>query len=171
MSANPYQPNLKKLRSPILDPICNPEKPKGKKTYYSPNEEKLNEQKVDETLDKVLFCKPEAQMISAKIETVNINSITSLETIFKIGSILILATGGMLTILEFIIIVRTLIGGSFDFGNSLIVFTAALIGTILSNLICLGFIHLIKTTKYIYINNESQKSAINKLKLLSQEVK
>lgn len=171
MSTNPYQSNLKKLRSPILDPICSPEKPKGKKTYYNPQEEKPSEQKIDETIDNVLFCKPAPQAASVKKEIINSSSITSLETIFKIGSILILATGGMLTLLEFIIIARTLITGSFDFGNSIIVFTAALIGTILSNLICLGFIHLIKTTKYIYINNENQRLAINKIKLLSQEVK
>ena len=168
MSTNFYQQNPKKLRSPIFDPICNPEGSKVKKTYYNSQEDNLTENKTEQNQPKLLFTKSEVETISEKKDIINQNCINSLETIFKIASMLILATGGMLTLLEFIIVVRTIMSGSFEFGNNLIVFTVAFIGTLIANLICLGFIHLIKTTKYIYVNHESQRK--NREKLLPPQL-
>lgn len=173
MSANYHQLNPNRLHSPLLDPLKK-EKNKeisnirGKKVYYNPNEENQPADPIDETLDNTLFTDNKNTNNTEKIKPyennlINNKSIDLLELLFKIACIFILATGGMLSLLEFINVVRTLYSGSLDFGNSLIVFVLAFIGTILANLICIGFIHLIRTTRYLYLNCENQKNLFEKL--------
>ena len=176
MSVNFYQNDPRRLRSPLLGFPAkiddaeedsnsnsnnkNNNKSKNKKTYYNSNEE------VEKTLDTTLFNNTEKKLekitVQSNIEKVNIKQIDILITTFKAISIFILATGSMLSLLEFINVIRTLYAGSLNFGNSLIVFTTAFIGTLLANAICLGFIHLIKITKYLYLNCENLKNALVK---------
>lgn len=176
MSINYYKQNLPKLHSPLLDgksfPSPSPDqnqnkenKPTSKKTYYSPNED--NKDSTSEILNNTLFSKNDKNIpqkdLSLINDLINKNSITMLENIIKIASILIISTGGLFCILEFINILRTLISGSYHLGNSLTVLVAAIIGTVLANIICLGFSHLVKATKYIYLVCENQNTKIEKL--------
>lgn len=166
MSANLPRQSHVKLHSPLLNrvnKILDENSNKGKRTYYNPKEDHIQNNNIDSTLDSVLFNNKENLILFSGQNSINCNSIDILETCFKIASIFILATGGILSLLEFINIARTLYMGSFDFGNSHIVFAASLITTIIANIICLGFIHLIKTTKYLYLNLENQNSKIEKL--------
>ena len=147
MSINYYPQEPHKLRSPLLEGT---QKPKGKKIIFNLREEP----NIDDTLDNTLFKKKssvvkEAPIIKKK-ELININSINSLETIFKIASAFITAVGGTFCLLELINIIRSFQSGSFDFGNSILFVTIAIICTICANVICIGFIHLVKTTKFIY---------------------
>lgn len=161
MSTNFYQINPKKLRSPLLDPPqkqnIQENKSKGKKTYFNIKEgNNLQEgQEGIETLFNNTENINEEKLLPNKLkksELISEKAISSLEVSFKIAGVLIAATGGMLSLLEFINIVRTLSNGSTQFGNSIIVFAVAFIGTILANVICLGFLHLVRLTKYIYLH-------------------
>lgn len=169
MSLNSPQQNPKRLHSPLLDgkfnKIADKNNVKGKRTYYNPLEENKLPNIIDETLDTTLFNNPkkEKPVLTSEFNLINQGLIDSLESSFKIANIFICASGGILSILEFINIIRTLNSGSFSFGNSLIVFGVAFIGTILASVICYSFIHLIRTIKYIYLNTEIQKIKIDKL--------
>lgn len=166
MSANLPRQNYTRLNSPLLNRVnraLDESSKISKRTYYNPNEERNQSNNIDSTLDSVLFNNKENLILFSGQNSINCSSIDFLETCFKIASIFILATGGILSLLEFINIARTIYMGSFDFGNSHIVFAASLITTIIANIICLGFIHLIKTTKYLYLNLENQNSKIEKL--------
>ena len=110
----------------------------------------LLEGKKSKSSNNISFLKPK--------DTINIRAIDTLDLIVKIAFVLILATGGMLSLLEFINIVRTICNRSYEFGNSLTVFTIAFIATIVGNVFCLGFSHLIKITKHIYLNIEKENS-------------
>ena len=146
MSINYYPQEPHKLRSPLLEGI---QKPKGKKVIFNPKEES----NIDDTLDNTLFKKKPVVIKEAPIkkkEMIDMNSINSLETIFKIASAFITAVGGTFCLLELINIIRTFQSGSFSFGNSILFLTIAVICTICANVICIGFIHLVKTTKFIY---------------------
>lgn len=147
MSISYYPQEPHKLRSPLLEGT---HKIKGKKIIFNPREES----NIDDTLDNTLFKqKPsiikEAPVIKKK-EIINVNSINSLETMFKIASAFITAVGGTFCLLELINIIRTFQSGSFDFGNSILFLTIAIICTTCANVMCIGFIHLVKTTKFIY---------------------
>ena len=157
------QPNPRKLHSPLLDGNKKENILKGKRTYYNPNEENKISNIFDETLDNNLFNnkeKKENLFLSEGTNLINQKFIDSLEVSLKIANIFICATGGILSILELTNIIRTISSGSFNFENSLLVFTVAFIGTILSSVVCHGFIHLIKTTKYIYLNIENLRSRL-----------
>ena len=147
MSINYYPQEPHKLRSPLLEGA---QKPKGKKTVFNPHEES----NVDDTLDNTLFKKRPSIVketpIVKKKEAVDINSINSLETAFKIAAAFITAVGGTFCLLELINIIRIFQSGSFSFGNSILFLTIAIICTICANVICIGFIHLVKTTRFIY---------------------
>ena len=146
MSINYYPQEPHKLRSPLLEGL---QKPKGKKIIFNPKEES----NIDDTLDNDLFKKKPVvikEILIKKKETIDMNSINSLETIFKIASAFITAVGGTFCLLELINIIRTFQSGSFSFGNSILFLTVAIICTICANVICIGFIHLVKTTKFIY---------------------
>lgn len=159
MSVNFYQSAPRRLRSPLLGfpakiddaEQTNNNKNKGKKTYYNSKEE--NNYK-NEEIEKIT--------VQNEPEKINIKQIDILITTFKASSIFILATGSILSLLEFINVIRTFYAGSLNFGNSLIVFTVAFIGTILANAICLGFIHLIMIIKYLYLSCENFKSTLVK---------
>ena len=130
MNLNFYQQNPKRLHSPLLDGKKEDLKssPNNKRTYpIFPSEDK------------------------EKNNSINLDLINSLETSFKVISIFVLAIGGIVSILELIIIIRTLSGGSFDFGNSLVIFIIAFIATTITIILCLGFAHLIKMTRFIYL--------------------
>jgi len=160
MSTNYYPKNVHKLNSPLLNISQNPITEtlnKGKRTYYNPQEENKQNENIDKTLDTVLFNNKEKLLMLSESNLINHKIIDSLETSFKIANILIIATGGVLSLLELINVIRTMIYGSFEFGNSLLIFVCGFTFTILANIICNGFIHLIKTTKYIYLHIESTK--------------
>ncbi|MBI3590224.1 MAG: hypothetical protein HY094_02460 [Candidatus Melainabacteria bacterium] len=165
MSTNYQQSNPNRLRSPLLDGLkTSNNQIKGKKTYYNLKEENKQLDVIGETVDLTLFNNTVPKSAhSEENKNKNYQFINSLETVFKIACMLIGATGGILSLIELIIVVKTLYSGSFNFGNSLIVFTAAFIGTILATVTCTGFTHLIKTTKFIYSNLESQKRNIETL--------
>ena len=163
------QPNPRKLHSPLLDGNKKENNLKGKRTYYNPFEENKISNTVDETLDKNLFGnsgkgggkeKKEVLLFPKEINSINQKFIDSLEVSLKVANIFICATGGILSILELTNIIRTISSGSFNFESSLLVFIVAFIGTILSSVVCHGFIHLIKTTKYIYLNIENRRSRL-----------
>lgn len=163
----PSHKSTQRLNSPLLNIAynnriekSNENTNKGKRTYYNPQEENKQPESIEKTLDTIIFNNKEKLLMSGEVNLINQKLIDSLETSFKLAGIFILAIGGILSLLEFINIVRTLYYGSFDFGNSLIIFACAFIGTILANIICNGFIHLIKTTKYIYLFIENQKAKI-----------
>ena len=166
MSINYHEPKPQRLHSPLLDGANknNNNKLKGKRTYFNPLFEKKNNEEINQTLDQTLFNKKDKLSgLSDENNIINQSAIDRLETSFKIASIFIIASGGIVSLLEFINIIRIAYGGSYDFGNSIIIFTIAFIGTILANVICIGFSHLIKTTKYVYLNIENQKEKIDKL--------
>lgn len=165
MSINYYREKQPKLHSPLLDgKLANQEKQiKGKRTYFNPSLENKSQDNIDETLDKTLFNKKQLQDFPGERNTINIGVINSLETLIKIAGVLVLTSGGIFSLLEFIIIARTIYLGNYDISTSLITFTAAFIATITSSIICFGFSHLIKTTKHLYLNLESQTRKIEKL--------
>ena len=140
MSINYFPPKPQRLHSPLLD---------GKKKDLH----------IDDTLDSTLFIKKRLTNPKPLEEnnTIDQKSIDTLETSFKIVAIFILAMGGILSILELISIIKILSSGSFDFGNSILVFLFSFFSTILATVICLGFSHLVKMTRYIYTNLETQK--------------
>ena len=175
MSINYFPNKPQKLHSPLLEgprgqDIKQDKKITGKRTYYNPNEENKRNENTDETLDKTLFTKMKS---SFKVDhdecPVNMKLISSLEATLKAANILILSTGGILAILELINIIRTVYSGSYEFGNSLISFVIAFIGIIIASVICLGFLHLVKTTKLTYLHYENQESKIDKLITLLTE--
>ncbi len=167
MSLNYPQSNIRKLHSPLLDGGKNTDNNntniKGKKTYYNPNEDSKNNQGIDETLDTTLFNQNKNTQLPLENKRINDKLIDSLETSLKIANIFIIGTGGILSLLELINIVRNLYSGNYNFGNSLLVFIVAFILTMVSSILCQGFIHLIKATKYIYLNLENQRVHIEKL--------
>ena len=171
MSTNYYQSNPKRLRSPLLDGIQNSNKQtqnsnKGKKIYFNLKEEGKSQDSIDETLDSTLFNNKPEKLLICNIndpDPINHNHIDSLITSLKVACILISAMGGILSLLELINVVRIIYSGNFNFGNSLTVFVVSFIGTILANVICLGFINLVRTIKYLYLNSENQNKKIDKL--------
>lgn len=170
MSTNLSRQNQFNLHSPLLGNSPgrnNPtqENKKGKRTYYNPNEDNKSES-VDSALDSIFSNNKEKLKITGEKDLINQKFIDFLEVCIKVAGVFILATGGILSLLELINIGRTIYIGSMDFGNSIITFTAAFIGTIVANVVCLGFIHLIKTTKYLYLSLESQKLNVEKLLFL-----
>lgn len=160
MSINYYPQNPPKLRSPLLDNVL-----KNKL------EKKENKETVDDTLDQTLFNKKSQSKKLKEIKPEIINQsfivktgkITSLETVFKIASAFITSVGGTFCLLELINIVRIIQSGSFSFGNSILFFVVALMCTIVANVICAGFIHLVKAIKYIYLSVERQNKIINNI--------
>ena len=168
MSIDFYQSNPKKLRSPLLDSISKNKivkesKEKGKKIYFNLKEETATKDYPEETLNKPLFNDSGNNFQLNYTREVNQKTIKCLETIIKIVLIFIVASGGIFTLLELVNIIRQIYTGSYYFGNSLIVFTFGFISTSLASIICLGFLHLIRTTRYIYGDLENQNQKINKL--------
>ena len=169
MSINYYPQNPPKLRSPLLENILENKKDnkKGKKTFFNPILETAGN--IDDTLDKTLFKKNVRSerhkqiIISSTAGEINEKSIGYLENIFKIAFAFITAVGGSFCILELINIVRTIQSGSFVIGGSMLYVTLALIITTVANIICIGFIHIIKTTKHVYNSLESQNIKLNSL--------
>ena len=166
MNLNYSQQNPKKLHSPLLDgKIQNINEPniKGKRTYYNPNEENNRNKTINETIESTLFKNDQKPVLFSEDKKINYKFIDSLELFLKIANIFIWASGGILSLLEFINVSRVIYDGTYEFGNSIIVFTTAFIGTIVSSVICIGFAHLIKTTKYLYLNLENQNEKIETL--------
>lgn len=169
-----YLPNKpQRLHSPLLEGpriydktsnVTQDKNTKGKRTYWNPNEETKINENTDETLDKTLFTntKPLPKTVSDD-HSINLGLINSLEVILKVANILILSTGGILAILEFINVTRIIMSGSYEFGNSLIAFVIAFVGIIIGSVICLSFLHLIKATRFTYLHSESQDSKIDKI--------
>ena len=162
-------PNPKKLRSPLLDGMnsnLNKSKQKPKKIYFNVKEEIKPEKSdwVSETLDNSIFLKKTVSEIkSEKSKNINQEQINFLETMFCIASILICSVGGIVSLLELINVITTLQSCRTNIGSSLISFAVVFICTITANILCIGFIHLIKTTRYLYSNFSEQKEIIQKL--------
>ena len=167
MSANFYPPKTFNLRNPLLSGSRKDnKKKKGKITYFNSNEE--NSETIDETLDKTIYNNNKSktdnsqkQIISTKQTIFNIEKINSLEVAFKIATSFITAIGGTFCLLQLINIIRIIQAGSYSFGNNMLLFVTALIATIVANIVCIGFIHMVKTTKYIYMNLENQTNKLN----------
>lgn len=168
MSVNYFENKPSRLHSPLLDGNKKNITPKGqtlkgKKTYYNPTIEIKNKSTLDETLDLTLFNNKEQLPIITEEEIINQKSMSILEIAFKVGNIFILAIGGIFCLLEFSNIIRTAISGSTTFGGSLATFTLAFIGIIIGTVICQGFIHLIKVTKYVHLNIVHLKKKFDKV--------
>ena len=170
MNQNYSQSNLRKLHSPLLEgskDLNDNEKrnSKIKKTYYNPKEDQNNNNQasIDETLDKTLFNQPKLPLLTSDSTRINDKLIDSIETTLKIANVFIIGTGGIFTFLELINILRSVYYGDLSFNNGYVVFIVSFILTVLASVLCQGFIHLIKTTKYIYLNLENQKFQIEKL--------
>ena len=136
MNLNYSQQGNKRLYSPLLD---------GK--IKKPNIEKPDFKKTPS--------------IKPNNSNININLINFTESMFNIGSVFILSTGGLISILELVSIVRIIYSGSNNYSINLICFAAAFIGTIISMMICLGIVHIIKTIKFIYLNLDEQNLKID----------
>lgn len=168
MSINYYPQNPPRLRSPILEGILQErtggkDKRKSKKTFFNPKTD--DKETVDETLDKTLFNKCEKTFKKASIiqkSALNLKSITSLETIFKIAAAFVTAVGGTFCLLELINIIRLCQSGSYSFGNNLLLLVIAFITTIIADVICIGFINLTKAIRciYRYLENQSLKQEV-----------
>ncbi|GEM_PF-3013830 len=161
MSMNYPQPNPKKLRSPLLDGI------KPKKIYFSMKDEVKGDKSdwISETLDNTIFSKQTArENKSKKNKIIDHEQINFLETAFNIASILICSVGGIVSLLELTNVITTIQSGSNNnVGSSLISFTIVFICTIAANILCIGFIHLIRITRYLYSNFNDQRQMIEKL--------
>ena len=164
MSTNPYSQNTKNLRSPLLNPPSQNDKPvsqnnsKSKKLYFNINEES--------SINNVKSINNIASKITQPIEIVdkvNYKAINFLEVSFKVLAILIGSIGGLLALLELINVIQLIRIGSHEISNSLIVFTIAFIGTSVSLILSLSFIHLIKITKHLYSSFKFQNKKIEKL--------
>lgn len=174
MSQNYPQQTPRKLHSPLLDGYYRTENfkstLKGKKgplNSNNPNEVNQTIESMDETIDKTLFNKNEKSKKnqnspSAKIST-NESHIEALETCFKVAGIFICALGGILSFLQLLNIITNIYNGSYIASNSWLIFGATLIGTILANVICFGFCHLVKITKFTYLSLEEQKSKLDEI--------
>lgn len=148
MQAKYYTQKPLKLHSPLLDV-----KPHKIET-------------TDETLDKTLFNKQSKKgtlFIPQEKNLIDEKMIVSLETMTKIACTIIVSTGGIFSLLELVNIVQTIQKGSYEIMSDLALCVTSLIGTLIAYIICTGFIHLIKTTRYLYINIEEQNKKIDKL--------
>lgn len=156
-----------RLHSPLLDGICKnkTKEKKGKVTYFDPNTE--GSKSIDETLDSTIYTNTNSKINNLTNLTnkglLNLNKVNNLEITFKIASTFITAIGGTFCLLQLIEIIRIIQNGSLSFGNNLLLLVVALIITITANVICAGFAHLVKTTKYIFVNLESNNAKLNKL--------
>ena len=135
MNLNYSQQDNKRLYSPLLDgkiKKTNVEKPDFKKTL------------------------PIKQN-----DNINLNLINFTESMFNIGSVFILSTGGLISVLELVSIIRIIYHGSNNYSINLICFATAFIGTIISMMICLGIVQTIKAIKLIYLNLDEQNSKLD----------
>ncbi len=169
MSTNQNYSNFRKLHSPLLEGAKDPSEnekrnsSKIKKTYYNPNEDSHNQANIDETLDKTLFNQSKIPLLTSDSTKINDRLIDSIETTLKVANIFIIGIGGIFTLLELVTILRSVYYGDLSFNNGHITFVVSFILTVLASILCQGFIHLIKTTKYIYLNLENQKFQLEKL--------
>lgn len=174
MSQNYPQQTPRKLHSPLLDGYYRTENfkstLKSKKTPLNsnnPDETSQTVDSMDETLDKTLFNKSEKnkknQNLLSNKNLTNNNFIEALETCFKVAGIFICALGGILSFLQLLNIVTNIYNGNYIANNAWIIFGATLIGTILANVICFGFCHLVKITKFTYLSLEEQKSKLDEI--------
>lgn len=142
----------KRLNSPLLD--IGPR--------YE-NQNKNNEKKLDESLDKIFSQKDNKNFLSSKKEDIDYNIISSTETIFKVTSIFSLSIGSIFILLESVNIGKSIYYGDPDFQNNLILVILMLVAIIFTNIICHGFIHLSRATKHIYKSLEKQTYYLEKL--------
>lgn len=169
MSQNYPQQNPRKLHSPLLDGYYRTENfkstLKGKRIPLinaTANEINQNNEAINETIDKTLFNKTEKIKNANAVET-NQGYIEALETCFKVAGIFICALGGILSFLQLLNIITNIYNGSYIASNSWLIFGVTLIGTILANVICFGFCHLVRITKFTYLNLEEQKSKLDEI--------
>lgn len=173
MSQNYPQQTPRKLHSPLLDGYYRTENfkttLKGKKSFPQNNENNNNlqpQEVLDETIDKTLFNKVDKNKNSQPLPSsskTNENSIEALEICFKVAGVFICALGGILGFLQLLNIGTSIYNGSYIASNTWLVFGATAIGTILANVICFGFCHLVKITKFTYLNLEEQRSKLNEI--------
>ena len=145
MNLNYNQQDNQKLHSPLLD---------GKT-------KRINS--TDKNLSPLSTINPEKRK-STSIKSsanINLNLIGFTESIFNIASVFILATGGLVSILELVSIIRLIHSGSNNYSIHLICFALAFTGTIIAMMICLGIVQIIKAIKIIYLNLDEQNSKID----------
>ncbi len=152
MNLNYNQEDNKRLHSPLLD---------GKIKKNNSNIPNQNIQPAhDKSLSTLHIEKKKSTSIKSS-STINLNLISFTESIFNIASIFILATGGLVSVLELVSIVRIIYSGSNNYSINLICFAIAFIGTIIAMMLCLGIVQIIKTIKIIYLNLDEQNSKID----------
>lgn len=151
---NPNQPpNKPKLHSPLLE---------GNKKIKLVGEN--TDENVDETLDKTIFNNRKKSKVKEVIQdTINHSSIEGLETLFKMAGVITLALGSIFCILDLLSIIKLVQEGNPKIINEVVLFVFVLGGTLISNAIFVGFSHLIKTTRILFIKLETQNSRIEKI--------
>lgn len=157
MNSGNYNQKPLRLHSPLLDGANNS---RSKKIYQFEAESNLSLDKISE---KEIYTQNPNSEKQIKITQNSSSTINFLETFFKISGLIIFAIGGMLCIMELTEIIRTIQNKSNDFGNSIFIFVFASIATTIANVICLGFSHLINTTKNLYLALEDQDKKLSLL--------
>lgn len=146
-----------KLHSPLLDGIKHSAK-NSKELYL----DKINDQTLEDTLDKTLFNEKEGNL-KKLVNKINLDSISALENILKVSGFSIAIVGGLFCLLQLISVIEIYRSGSFDFSRDLMVFSISFIFTVTANAICIGFTHLIKATKYVYQNLDYQNNQLDEI--------
>lgn len=171
MSQNYPQQNPKKLHSPLLDGYYKTENYKtnlkDKKRLISrvgADQESSEDQILEETIDKTLFTKNNNQTTNFfEEDNINLTYINGVETCFKVFGVFIAAMGGILSVLQAVSLGTDIYNRDYVFGNSSLIFGATVIGSIVGVIVCLGFSHLVRSTKYIYLSLEEQKAKMNEI--------
>lgn len=161
MNRNYSQKQVYKLHSPLLEGGNHSTEP----LLPNENREAKNES-ADETLDKLIYTrstkKENKKSLSSNI-SINETMIETLETLLKVGGILIVAVGGIFCTLELSNIVKLVQAKNYNFANELMLFSLVFIFTLTANAICLGFSHLVKMSKYIFLTSEAQNAKMDKI--------
>ncbi|OGI19425.1 MAG: hypothetical protein A3B68_03770 [Candidatus Melainabacteria bacterium RIFCSPHIGHO2_02_FULL_34_12] len=155
-----HEQEPKRLHSPLLEGNSKYNTNKKNPNNYSPDLK--TDLKNERNNIKILF-ENNHSIETKSNEVIKINEITLLENIIKGSLVFILGTGGLLSLLEAAMIIRSIINRDFEFGNSLFNFLIAFLGTILSMIVCTCFLNLIKFIKFNYLNTEKQNIKIEEL--------
>ncbi len=154
MNPKYYRENPRRLHSPLLEG-------KYKQQIYQPKKEKVNSLSDSELVDSLFPANnKQKSLFNKRVETINLKNINFLEIFFKTILLFILGIGVTSTILELVNIIRNLYYGELYIGESLIKFSISFMVTLISIMLCLGFINLIKIIKFIYLNIKNQNHLI-----------
>lgn len=167
MSIDFQQANQNKLRSPLLGTSQNTNKNYANNDYVSNITEDFQKNRIiEETLNRAIFKQSKNNTsLNTNNSKKNINEkwFYHLDLLFKICLVFITAIGGLLSLLELFNLISNINSNYQTLINNLVYFACAFIGTILANLICVCYIHLIKTTNYIYLDSLEKNSKLDEL--------